>query len=322
MSGIERPQNHNTDRYSSGTEHFRAAADLFDHTRELIEVLNETRSPNMSKYYFDFYEEGLDHVVLPSAVQEVSAYFKHPVDNIEIDIKKESFESISDVTFRFVFDDVDDESKTVILSSTWPKYKPTNVDPVTVSADNPDQETDFTIAEIPAVEINRCLASLCYPSTNGDYSQFDNLDITNGENYSALVDLFQKHAQLYSGDTTYNLGSDDEPETMGSIRYTDDNGSMVHASIRQLDHSDIIITNDGNLVFDEAASTTEIETITGASVSFHAESSTKGKERVIPTLLDYEKTSQFIRHHIDKLPQVHAASFEDITDDDLLPPTV
>lgn len=318
MYPSEYSRHHSKTPRTSNTERFRIAADLFDHTRELIEVLHETRAPDISEYYFSFYEHGLTQVQPPEAAQELANYIDHSLDEIQIDIGKESFEATSGVTFRFVFD-MDDDDKTVVLSSTWPKFHQTGHDPVTVSANSPDLETSFRVPEIPASEINRCLASLCYPSTTGDYSQFDTLDFTSRENYSALVDLFQKHSQHYSGVVTYELNSEENPSMTGLLCYTDDNGETVHTYLRQLSRSDVLITDDGSLILEEAASSTELDTTTGASVSFHEESSTSGRKNIAPAQQDYENVCEFLRHHLEHLPQLSTESIEAIDDNDLPP---
>ncbi len=306
-------EHRNEDQSKLGLDYFYVIADLMDDISELTVNLNSDRPPTSSEFNFTFFEKSLDTIVIPERLHELERRFGE-LDEVELNCAHYCDEPDSHFSIRFHFADENDDLATLtVIRPGYYQYASAQPDMLTITT-----EQFAAVEHIEAIsidEINRCVASLLYPAKDGDYSFFDQMDLNDGERYEDLMALFQKHADHFVGEETYDLFADDETKE-GTLHYVVKNGELITTELRRITHDDVIIEEDGSLRHDQQALLTEIDVSDGASVIFQKQIKHPGSdeflmERYSPQMNDYDELFDFVKRHNSLTYPVRPERFDD-----------
>ncbi len=306
----ERPESN-----SPSLEYFKVAADIIEDTSRLIEALNTEKIADVSEYTALFYDSNIRNAALPEIVQQAQDAYG-TLEEVQIDTAMTQGDPASELTLLFLFANAETDEQT-LLNVHRPAYYYDMTTHDTVTLSDGEQKR---VAPISQGELSQYIASLCYPSQTGDYSQFRDLNLNDAQLYEVLVDLLQKHSQYYSGNLRYDLQAAKDRHTdapmNGFIEYTDDYGEIISSRICQVIQQSKVEVDDARVLhLNERSVLTEINMVEGISIHFYiddARQANQAHEPLSADISDYNRTAEFIKVHIENAHPVQPEQIRDV----------
>lgn len=285
-----------------GRNYFGKATDLIDHVGELVVAMRNDRQPDISEYSYLFDGDKLDTMYKPDQVTSMQMFYGR-LDEVMIFTRLIDEDHSSSITVNFIF--VSNDGVVSTLSAQRPGHsmdatvRPTDTLNEDIYSEDPPEERNIKPI-IPADELSMCVASLIFPSTTGDWSSFNGMNLNDPTIYEALTDALQKHATGNNGNEYYKLSSPDGLAS-GRLEFTTDDGQLISAQLQQTLSEGMQIVN-GEPVLSEHVSAVEIDLSEGVSIEFsdvyELEHEQQREKNTRPETEHFDSMIRFAKHHI------------------------
>lgn len=191
------------------TDFILSTNNLIEQTIELIPALNVDREPDIAKYEFNFHAENVQELHLPELL--ANSLLTRTISDITVTTETSVYDPLSPTLSLRVY------TQEGIGPDPDQELPPTarfHIDARTsgsVTGEFYNEELDtVTGITVPHTEFRKTIASLIFPSKDGDYQHFSDMNLLSSDVHPALTNALRKHADGSTAEARYYFRDDSD----------------------------------------------------------------------------------------------------------------
>lgn len=219
----------------------------------LIPVLESEREPDVAKYEFFFHAENMHELQLPERLAD-SLLTRH-IDSVVVRTEKSIHGPYSPILSLHVYTEEGLEPEHEQPPTARFTIDPTSGASVAGEFYNEEHDT-VTGLSVPHAEIRKTIASLIFPSKDGDYQDFADMNLLADNIHPALNNALRKHADASATEARYYLHEDGN--ISGWLSYELENAQPRRVEVYDIRKSIAGASSTHELIDEEAGLQVEI----------------------------------------------------------------